>query len=166
MSDFADRLDQAIQRGSQIRQASDQQQAAAELSREQAKERHGSARLALTEHIETVLKALADRFPGFEYEGVYSNDGWGGAIFRNDISVQRATPGSRGRSEDLYSRFQLHVTPLDEVPLLEIVGKATIRNRELFNRRHFQRLREADLDSFHEMVDLWALEYAEQYSAG
>ena len=51
------------------------------------------------------------------------------------------------------------------MPLLELVGKGTVRNRELFNRRHFERLPEIDLDSFQEMVVTWSLEYAEQYAA-
>ena len=163
MTDFADRLDRAIERGSRLKQQSRREQQAEELSREQAKEMHGTARLALTEQIESVLKTLCDRFPGFEYEGVYSTEGWGGAIYRNDISLER-TASSRS-SRDVYSRFQLHVTPIGEVPLLELVGKGTVRNRELFNRRHFERLPEFDLDPFQEMVVSWSLEYAEQYAA-
>ena len=167
MTDFADRLDRAIERGTRIKQQSRQEQAAKELSAEQAREMHGDARLKLTEQIESVLKTLCDRFPGFEYEGVYSAEGWGGAIYRNDIALQRsaASRSKAGSNRDLYSRFQLHVTPIAEVPLLELVGKGTVRNRELFNRRHFERLPEIDLDSFQEMVVTWSLEYAEQYAA-
>ena len=164
MSDFTDRLDRAIARGSRQKQASEQQQQAAELSRDQARDQHGATRLQLTERIEMVLKALADRFPGFEYEGVYGVDGWGGAIYRNDIAIDRGARSSR----DLYSRLQIHVTPLGEQPpyLVEIVGKGTVRNRELLNRRHFERIDESDEQPFLDKVDLWAIEFAEQYSAG
>ena len=40
-----------------------------------------------------------------------------------------------------------------------------IHNKEVFNRTHFQFLAEADLDSFRELIDLWVLEYAEQFAA-
>ena len=168
MSDFTDRLDKAIQRGSRLRQQSETQQAKAELSRDQAKAVHGDMRLKLTERIEANLRALCDRFPGFEYEGVYSVEGWGGAIYRNDIALAKPSPGQRGGSRDLYSRCQLHVAPLGEGdrPILEIVGKGTVRNRELFNRRHFERIEQADGEDFLEKIDLWTIEYAEQYSAG
>ena len=163
--DFSERLDRAIERGSRLKQTADRKEQVREMSLEQAKELHGDARLQLTSHIEDILKSMCDRFPGFEYEGVYSNDGWGGAIYRDDIALQR-TPGSRrGSSRDLYSRYQLHISPLGDVPLIELVAKATIRNRELFNRRHFERLPDADVDSFREMIDLWTLEYAEQFTA-
>ena len=163
VSDFADRLDQAIARGSRQRQASEQQQQAAEFSRDQARDRHGEARHVITERIEAVLNALADRLPGFEYEGVYAVTGWGGAIFRNDIAL-----GRDRTSRDLYSRLQISVSPIGEQPpfILETVCKGTVRNRELLNRKHFERLDKAEDADFVEKVDQWAVEFAELYSKG
>lgn len=57
------------------------------------------------------------------------------------------------------------VTPLGSAAIVELVAKGTIRNKEVFNRKHFQQLSRVDLDSFKELVDLWVLEYAEQFSA-
>ena len=129
------------------------------MSREDAKARHSSARLQLSEYVESCLKSLVDRFPGFDFHTVYSEDGWGGRISRDDLRL--GGPGPR----DEYSRLELLVRPLGDVSILSLVGKAAVRNKELFNRTHYQRLEELDLDSFQETVDLWVLEYAERYSA-
>jgi hypothetical protein len=37
-------------------------------------------------------------------------------------------------------------------------------NREVFRRSHYHGLTEVDPVSFHEMIDNWALEFAEQYA--
>jgi hypothetical protein len=47
---------------------------------------------------------------------------------------------------------------------LELSAKGTIRNKEVYNRTHYQRLTEADPKTFVEMIDLWILEYAELYA--
>ena len=57
------------------------------------------------------------------------------------------------------------IRPFSSSHIVELVGKATIRNKEAFNRTHFQFLREVDVDSFTELIDLWILEYAELYAA-
>ena len=57
------------------------------------------------------------------------------------------------------------IRPASSYQLLDLSAKATICNKELFNRSHFQRLTEADLTSFNEMIDLWVLEFAELYAA-
>ena len=49
--------------------------------------------------------------------------------------------------------------------MLDLAAKATIRNKELFNRSHYQRLTEVDVTSFAELIDIWVLEYAELYAA-
>ena len=71
----------------------------------------------------------------------------------------------RGGSSSLYSRLEMTISPLGSAPLIELVAKATIRNKELFSRTHFQRLEQVDTDSFREMIDLWVLEFAEQFAA-
>ena len=57
------------------------------------------------------------------------------------------------------------IRPASTYHVLDLAAKATIRNKELFNRSHFQRLAEVDLTSFTEMIDLWLLECAELYAA-
>ena len=57
------------------------------------------------------------------------------------------------------------VRPLGNYGVLELTAKGTIRNKEIYNRKQFQKLAEVDLDSFLELVDLWVLEYAELYAA-
>jgi len=57
------------------------------------------------------------------------------------------------------------IRPASSYHVLDLAVKATIRNKELFNRSHYQRLTEVDLTSFSEMIDLWVLEYAELYAA-
>ena len=160
MADFSDRLDRAIQRGQRIRQKSERQSSREEMTREDAKNRHSAGRLELSDYIEKCLKALVDRFPGFDYSSVYSEDGWGGRVSRDDLRL-----GQGAGPRDEYSRLELLVPPLGEMSILSLSGKATVRNKELFSRTHYQRLEELDIDSFQETIDLWVLEYAERYSA-
>ncbi len=50
---------------------------------------------------------------------------------------------------------------LSEANVVELAAKATIRNREQFTRIYYLRLVDADLSSFMDLIDLWALEFAE-----
>ncbi len=59
----------------------------------------------------------------------------------------------------------MSIRPPSSYHVLDLAAKATVRNKELFNRSHYQRLTEADLTTFHEMIDIWVLEYAELYAA-
>lgn len=158
--DFDNRLQRAIQRGTQTREAIGRAAAERELSAEEQKSLHSRLRLALVEHIEECLKKLSDHFPGFEYQPVMSDAGWGARVSRDDLTVQKGDgPVS------LYSRLEMVVSPLGSAGIIELVAKGTIRNKEIFHRRHFQRLNQTDADSFRELIDLWVLEYAEAYSA-
>jgi hypothetical protein len=49
--------------------------------------------------------------------------------------------------------------------VLDIAAKGTVRNKEVLSRNHYQRLAEVDLQTFRELIETWALEYAELYSA-
>ena len=72
----------------------------------------------------------------------------------------------RGRSAGTeYSRLEVLVRPFSSAHIIELVGKGTIRNKELFQRTHYQFLNQVDLQSLLNMVDLWVLEYAEMYAA-
>ena len=160
VTDFADRLDRAIQRGERIRDRRDQEEQASTLSREELKQRHSAAKIELSDHVEKCLKAVVDRFPGFEHTPIYTDDGWGGRVQRLDLALSKA-----GGSKEEFSRLELLVKPLSELPILALAGKGTIRDKEVFSRTHYQRLEELDLESFQETVDLWVLEYAERYSS-
>ena len=159
--EFDQRLDRAIQRGKHTRDERGRVEAERELSAEELKNVHSGCRLELVERIEDCLKKLADHFLGFRFQNVMSADGWGASISRDDLSVG---PGKSPQS--LFSRLQILVSPFGTTPIIEIVAKGAIRNKEVFHRRNYQQLSQVDVDSFNELIDLWVLEYAELYSAG
>lgn len=156
---FYERLEKAIERGhrasSAVRAETEKAVTEKELTR-----LHSQYRLKLSERIEACLKQLADHFPGFRFKTIVDERGWGGGISRDDIKVQRG----RDRA-NYFSRLEMVIRPATPYHVLDLAAKATIRNKELFNRSHFQRLTEVDLTSFTEMIDLWTLEYAELYAA-
>lgn len=163
--DFESRLSQAIQRGEQTREARQHARDQQALSEEELKNLHSSIRLEFSEHIESGLRQLAEHFPGFRFETVVSEDGWGARIARDDLSLSRSHTSRR--SETLYSRFQILIKPFSaRAKIIEAHGKGTIRNREILNRNSFQFLTECDHDRFHEVIDQWILEYAEKFAAG
>ncbi len=160
MTDFEKRLEKAIQRG---QLASDERaRAAAEkaLNEQELRRLHTQYRLELSEHIEMCLRRLPDHFPGFRFETVASERGWGAAVSRDDLGMS-----DRGGRSTLFSRLEMTIRPLTEFNVLELSGKATVHNREIFNRTHFERLSEVDLHAFTETIDRWALEFAELYAA-
>lgn len=158
--DFQQRLEKAIARGERSRTARDQAELARQLSAEEIRSRHSSARTELSDKIEACLRKLADHFPGFQYQSLIGSDGWGAKVSRDDLRLQ-----SGRSSESLYSRLEMLVTPLGTAPIVEIVAKGTIRNREVFHRRHYQQLETLDVTVLEQMIEQWVLEYAEQYAA-
>ena len=154
--DFQQRLEKAIERGQRTSDAARQEKAKAALSEEDLKRLHGNLRLPLTEHIERCLRELPGHFPGFQFESVLDDRGWGTAVSRDDVGAGRRS---------LFSRLEMVIRPFSSYHVLELTAKGTIRNKELFNRSHYQRLTDADPESFHEMIDLWVLEYAELFAA-
>lgn len=158
--DFEKRLERAIVRGEQSRDAKARRQADEALTEEELRNLHSRCRLELSERIEACLRKLADHFPGFRFETIVSSDGWGAKVSRDDVELSR---GRSSRSQ--YSRLEMLVLPFSSTHIVELVGKGTIRNKEVFSRRHFQFLSQLDVDSFREQIDLWVLEYAELYSA-
>jgi hypothetical protein len=157
--DFQQRLQKAIERG----QRAGDEQARAERDRElnerELQRLHTQYRLELSERIERCLAQVADQFPGFQLESIVGERGWGAAISRDDVRIRR----SEGRSSS-FSRLEMSIRPYSSYHLLELAAKATVENREIFNRNQYQRLAEADLTSFTEMIDHWALEFAETYA--
>jgi len=158
--EFDKRLERAIVRGQRTRDALGREQAEKELSVEDLKNLHSKCRLDLTDRIEECLRQLADHFPGFRYETVIGEAGWGAKISRDDLQL-----AGGGRSENRYSRLELTIRPFSSTHIVEMTAKGTVRNKEVFNRSHYQQLADVDVDSFSELIDLWVLEYAEQYAA-
>ena len=158
--DFEKRLERAIVRGEQVRDARGKAETEKALTEDEFRALHVKHRLDLSEHIESCLKNLPDHFPGFQYQTVVGEDGWGARVSRDDMSL-----ASGRHSATQYSRFEILVRPFSPAHLLEMAAKATIRNKEVFNRSRYQMLAQFDPQTFTELVDLWVLEYAELYAA-
>lgn len=157
--DFKDRLERAIQRGQRSSDAEARARAEQATSEEEFRRLHSQFRLELAEHIEQCLRELARHFPGFRYETMVGDRGWGGAINRDDFSLVD------GRRSNLFSRLELVVRPFTASHVLDLNAKGTVRNRELFSRAQYQRLTEVDLQLMADSIDRWVLEYAELYAA-
>jgi len=157
--DFEQRLQRAIQRGENHREAVAREAAGRAMSEEECKRLHSQYRLELSEYIERGLQKLPDHFPGFRVETIVGERGWGAAVSRDDVGL-----GDGGRRNH-YSRLEIAVRPYSSAHVLEVAAKGAIRNKEVFNRNQFQKLAEADPQPLRESIDLWILEYAERYSA-
>ncbi len=155
--DFKKRLDRAVTRGQQIRDAQGRAEAEKALDEEELRTIHSQVRIELSEHIESCLRDLADHFPGFRFETVVNEQGWGAKVNRDDYAAT-------GRTSQ-YSRLEMVIRPFSSTHIVELTAKATVRNKEIFNRSHYQFLAQRDADSFRELIDLWILEYAEKYSS-
>jgi hypothetical protein len=156
---FRERLQRASERGKQSRAAQLNEAAAKALSEEECRRRHSQCRLELTEHIEKCLREMADNFPGFQYETIVDETGWGAAVSRDDFRMEG------GRRGTFFSRLKLVVSPYNNYHVLDLTAKGTVRNKEVLSRNHYQRLADVDLQSFRELAEQWVLEYAELYSA-
>ena len=157
---FEDQLRKAISRGqdqgTSRREANEQEQ----LNADALKNRHNQYRLQVSDHIEVGVKKLCEHFPGFTYETIYGDRGWGGAVYRDDI-----TRGISGKSGSFYSRLEITVRPINEFNVLNISGKGTVHNREQFNWNFFREIQEVSIDDFKEKVDSWILVYAEKFAS-
>ena len=158
--DFDNELEAAIKRGqlrNESRQSSERQKA---ITAEEIRNRHNDFRLQLSDHIEQGLKKLTGHFPGFEYETIYGSRGWGGAISRDDLDR-----GPDGRAGSFFSRLEMTVRPQNEFNVVNISGKGTIRDKEVFAWNHFEDVLDAKSESFEKMIDKWILQFAEQFAA-
>jgi len=156
---FKERLQRATERGRQIRAAQLNEEAAKALSEEECRRLHSQYRLAHSDHIEKCLSDLADNFPGFRLETIVDEDGWGAAVSRDDLGL------AAGRRNTFFSRMRIVVSPYSQYHVLDIAAKGTVRNKEVLSRNHYQRLADVDLQTFRELIESWALDYAELYSA-
>jgi len=158
--DFDNELEKAIQRGQQRSQTRNETAKQEAVTAEQVRSAHTGFRLNLSEHIENCLKRLANHFPGFDYETIYGSRGWGGAVSRNDL--QR---GPDGKAGSFFSRIELTVRPQNEFNVVNIAGKGTIRDKEMFTWNHFDDVLDCDQAEFQNRIDAWVLQYAEQFAA-
>ncbi len=154
--EFEDQLKAAIERGRQ-RRAHDREAAQQRrMTESELRTRHNELRLHLSEHIERSIRKLIEHFPGFEFEVLYGERGWGAAIYRDD----QLSPGRRA-----YSRLDIFVRPLSSLQLVDLFAKGTVRNRELFSRNGYQEIESADVEQLEQWIDTWVLEYAELFAA-
>jgi len=160
MSSFEERLSKAVQRGHTRSSDRAKAERSKRLSEEELKNLHTKYRLQFSEHIEVCVRNLPDHFPGFQVETLFGDRGWGAACSRDDLG-----PGADGRRASFYSRLEMSIRPHSSLNVVELTSKGTIRNKEIFNRNHFQLIGEVDPDTFLTLIDAWVLEYAEQYAA-
>ncbi len=157
--DFKQRLHRAAERGQQAKDAAAAKAAAKAMSEEEWRRLHSQSRRELTDHIESCLKQLADNFPGFDFETVVDEKGWGAAVRRDDLSL------NAGKRDNLFSRLSMTISPYSEYQVLDLVAKGAVRNKENFSRNHYELLKDADLDSFKQLIERWTLDYAEEFAA-
>jgi hypothetical protein len=157
---FDDRLREAIERGHKRSEAEARAAAARALTEEEYRRLHSRLRLALSDHIEACVRQLPNYFPGFNYETMYGDRGWGGAAFRDDLRISGMT------RQSAYSRLEVVIRPYSSSHVLDLAAKGTIFNKEVFNRNLFEELETADERRFRDLIDAWVLEYAELYAAG
>ena len=158
--DFKQRLEQAIERGQRRGTARAAAARAKALSAEELRRLHNELRLTLSDHIERSVGALPNHFPGFEVETLYGEAGWGAAAKRDDAGNTRGN--ARG---NYYSRLEITVRPVSSAFVVEIAAKGTIRNKEVFSHRHYEKIADADAEAFCELIDAWIVEYAEMFAA-
>lgn len=158
--DFDQRLQKAIERGHRRGENEALAEAARGLSEEEYRRLHSQYRLQMSEHIESCIRRLLHHFPGFQFETIYGERGWGAACKRDDVRIF-----GRGRRTNLYSRLELTVRPYSSLHVLELSAKGTVHNRELLTRQHYQPLDDLNPTAFLDLIDAWILEYAEIYSA-
>lgn len=160
MTSFEKRLSKAVERGQQRGADLAREERQKALTEEELRKLHTAYRLQLSEHIEQCLKQLPNHFPGFQYETMYGDRGWGGACSRDDVGS-----GIDRRRANFFSRLEMTIRPYSDLNVVELSAKGTIRNREVINRTHFELIGEVDTDTFVNLIDVWILEYAELYAA-
>ncbi len=157
--DFTSRLESAIERGRRRGEYQASEERRKELSEEDLKRLHTSYRLSLSDQIESAIHRVAEHFPGFRTEGIFGEEGWGEACYRDDLRIES------GRRNNLYSRLELVIRPYRDLHVLDLKGKGTVMNREIFNRAHYTKIQDVDPEEFSELINTWAIEYAELYAA-
>ncbi len=157
--DFEERLREAIARGERRHAAREKDAAAQAMSETEIKQLHTKYRLRLSDHIEQAIHGLMDHFPGFRFETLYGDRGWGAACARDDLRF------ASGVRREVFSRLEITVRPYTNVQVLELTSRGTVANREVFNRQYFEKVVDADVTEFERLIDAWVLDYAELFAA-
>jgi hypothetical protein len=92
-------------------------------------------------------------------ETLFGEKGWGAAVFRDDLSL------TKRQRESHYSRLEIFVRPMNDYYIVDLASKATVRNKEAWNRNVFHSLTEANLQQLREQIDVWAIQFVELYAA-
>jgi hypothetical protein len=159
--DFQERLKSAIQRGQKRGVSEENQLRQQQMSEQEMRSRHTDFRLQLSDYIEHGLRTLPEHFPGFRFETIYGERGWGGAIYRDDLTKDKTS----GRGGSFYSRLEITVRPYSDYRIVDISVKGTVQNKELLSKNYYEEIQAADLDSFKQKIDSWIVQYAELYAA-
>jgi len=155
---FEEKLKRAIRRGQQHAVDQAELRKRKQMTEDEYRRKHTECRLAISDKIEIALKTVADHIPGFTYETVYGDKGWGGAISRDDVQIRS------GKRTTLFSRLEITVRPFSDVKIVDLVAKGTVRNQEIFTRDFHEMIDAVEIDSFLQSTDQWVLEYVEKYS--
>lgn len=158
MSEFEERLKNAIARGATRAESLNSAEERKRLEAEELKRLHSQYRLELTERIEAVIRKLIDMFPGFRYQSIFGDSGWGSACMRDDLVIERGIRANK------FSRLEIAVRPVNEFNVLDLQAKGTIADRELMTRSFYQPVANVELDKFKKAIDDWAVAYAELYA--
>ena len=156
--DLRKRLQEAINRG-QTRATHPTGGDPGAMTPEKLKNLHNQFRLELSSYIESVVAQIVDQLPGFNQETLFGDKGWGTAVYRDDLLLTKKV------RDNHYSRLEMFIRPMNDFHILDLATKATIRNREVWNRSVFHPLVEVNLEVYREQINLWAVQFVEQYSA-
>ena len=159
--DLERRLKDAIDRGKRRAEQENAQLQQQQMSEQELRTRHTDFRLQLSEHIENGLKSLSEHFPGFDYETIYGDRGWGGAIYRDDLTTDKTTR----KTGSFYSRLEITVKPHTDMHIVDLAVRGTVFNREVLSTAFFEEVQTARMEAFIEKVDLWVVAYAESFAA-
>jgi hypothetical protein len=157
--DFGEKLRRAVDRGRERNAQSKEEARAHELNVEELKRLHSNYRLEISEYIEACVLKLVDHFPGFETEIVFGERGWGAAVARDDLSLDR------GHRTAKRSRFEITVRPHTQLHVLDVAAKGTVHNKEIYQRQYFERIEDVEKEQFIEHIDQWVIDYAELYAS-
>ena len=73
--------------------------------------------------------------------------------------------GPDGRAGSFFTRVEITVRPQNEFNVVNIAGKGTIRDKEIFSWNYFEEIEHAKQETFETMLDKWILQFAETFAA-
>jgi len=158
--DFEKRLEKAISRGAERKKEVLREKAARALTEDELRSLHMQYRAELSDYIEHCIHKLVEHLPGFRMQSLMGEDGWGAKITRDDFVRVPGKP-----AENRFSRLEMAIRPFSPTAIVELVAKASVRNKEIFQRAHYAFVAEFDPQPFIELIDTWLVEFAEQYVA-